>query len=158
MMASTKRMLKFGYFPKYYEKNIDKLMDKKNKDVKQILITSRLLKYKKIDEVILTFKKIVDSGYSNVILKIFGAGPEKQHLINLIHKLELENYAKIYESLSPEEVRLEMDRSHIYIMSSNKAEGWGAVVNESMNSGCAVISSSSAGSTNFFNKKMDLMD
>ena len=40
---------------------------------------------------------------------------------------------------SPEEVRAAMEESEIYLVTSDRKEGWGAVVNEAMNSGCAVV-------------------
>ena len=42
-----------------------------------------------------------------------------------------------------------MERTSIYLLTSDNEEGWGAVLNEAMNSGCAVVSSDRAGSTNF---------
>ena len=39
----------------------------------------------------------------------------------------------------PEEVRTAMEESQIYLVTSDRKEGWGAVVNEAMNSGCAVV-------------------
>ena len=45
----------------------------------------------------------------------------------------------------PEEIRKAMLKSDIYLMTSDYEEGWGAVVNEAMNSGCAVIAGSVAG-------------
>ena len=42
-----------------------------------------------------------------------------------------------------------MEKSSIYLFTSNFDEGWGAVLNESMNSACAVISSHAAGATPF---------
>ena len=39
----------------------------------------------------------------------------------------------------PEEVRAAMEKSEIYLVTSDRKEGWGAVVNEAMNSGCAVV-------------------
>ena len=32
-----------------------------------------------------------------------------------------------------------MEESEIYLVTSDRKEGWGAVVNEAMNSGCAVV-------------------
>ena len=37
-------------------------------------------------------------------------------------------------------------------MTSDRQEGWGAVLNEAMNSGCAVVASHSAGSTHYLIK------
>ena len=38
-----------------------------------------------------------------------------------------------------------MEKSHIHLFTSNHLEGWGAVVNEAMNSGCAVVANREAG-------------
>ena len=38
-----------------------------------------------------------------------------------------------------------MEGCHIHVFTSNHLEGWGAVVNESMNSGCAVVANVEAG-------------
>ena len=38
-----------------------------------------------------------------------------------------------------------MDKSQIFLFTSDKQEGWGAVVNEAMNSGCCVIAPAEAG-------------
>ena len=38
-----------------------------------------------------------------------------------------------------------MEKCHIHLFTSNHLEGWGAVVNEAMNSGCAVVANVQAG-------------
>jgi glycosyltransferase involved in cell wall biosynthesis len=47
--------------------------------------------------------------------------------------------------MKPEEVRDRMERADIFLFTSNHLEGWGAVLNEAMNSGCAVVACSAAG-------------
>jgi hypothetical protein len=37
--------------------------------------------------------------------------------------------------MPPEEVRVHMEQSNIYLFTSDFGEGWGAVLNEAMNSG-----------------------
>ena len=50
-----------------------------------------------------------------------------------------------YGFMEPEKVRAIMEKSHIHIFTSNHLEGWGAVVNEAMNSGCAEVANVQAG-------------
>lgn len=45
----------------------------------------------------------------------------------------------------PAEVRKAMERAEIYLVTSDRKEGWGAVVNEAMNSGCAVVADAMIG-------------
>ena len=47
--------------------------------------------------------------------------------------------------MSPTDVRNRMEKSQIFIFTSDWNEGWGAVLNEAMNSGCAVVVSHSIG-------------
>jgi glycosyltransferase involved in cell wall biosynthesis len=49
--------------------------------------------------------------------------------------------------MPPEKVREHMERAGIYLFTSDRKEGWGAVLNEAMNSGCAVVAADQAGST-----------
>ena len=45
-----------------------------------------------------------------------------------------------------------MEQTNIYLFTSDRNEGWGAVLNESMNSGCAVVASHAIGSAPFLVK------
>ena len=50
----------------------------------------------------------------------------------------------------PHEVVLEeMQKADIYLFTSDRNEGWGAVLNEAMSSGCAVVASDAIGSAPF---------
>ena len=51
--------------------------------------------------------------------------------------------------LPPGEVRGFMERADLFLFTSNHLEGWGAVLNEAMNSGCAVVAGSEAGAVPF---------
>ena len=54
--------------------------------------------------------------------------------------------------LPPNRVRQMMEEAHIYLFTSNNLEGWGAVVNEAMNSGCALVAGSMAGAVPYLIK------
>ncbi len=45
-----------------------------------------------------------------------------------------------------------MEKSDIYLVTSDRQEGWGAVVNEAMNSGCAVVANHMIGAVPFLIK------
>ena len=70
----------------------------------------------------------------------------------MIEEYGLQKYVELLGAMPPEQVRSYMEKSQIYLFTSNRREGWGAVLNESMNSGCAVVASSAAGSTPFLVK------
>ena len=54
--------------------------------------------------------------------------------------------------MTPEKIRDYMEKSSIYLFTSDRQEGWGAVLNEAMNSGCAVVASSAIGAVPFLLK------
>ena len=59
----------------------------------------------------------------------------------------LETNIRFLGAMSPEAVRLHMESAGICLFTSDRQEGWGAVLNEAMNSGCAVVASDAAGAT-----------
>jgi glycosyltransferase involved in cell wall biosynthesis len=54
--------------------------------------------------------------------------------------------------MAPEAVRDHMEAADIFLFTSDFNEGWGAVLNESMNSACAVVASHAIGSVPFLLK------
>ena len=52
-------------------------------------------------------------------------------------------------SLKPGQVREYMENSRLFMLTSDRREGWGAVLNEAMNSACAVVASRQAGAVPF---------
>lgn len=78
-------------------------------------------------------------------LDMIGAGEMDSRLRDYVREQNLSEQVKFHGFLHPEEVRGFMERAHIYLFTSNHLEGWGAVINEAMNSGCAVVAGSEAG-------------
>ena len=70
----------------------------------------------------------------------------------MVSEYNLENEVHMLGSMKPEQVRKYMEQSQIYLFTSDRNEGWGAVLNESMNSACAVVASHAIGSVPFLLK------
>ncbi len=137
------RCYKWGYFPvtKEYE-NIDTLIERKEKN--SILWAGRMIDWKHPEYVIELAKKLKDNN-KDFKLKLIGIGEKEDELRQLVIENNLLSNVQFLGSMSPEEVRLNMERSEIFVITSNRYEGWGAVVNEAMNSGCVVVSSDVVG-------------
>ena len=141
--AYKNKCYKWGYFPEVLKYNIDELI--KNKDKKKILWVGRFVKYKHPEKMIMIAKELLRDGYDFKI-EMIGSGKLKNKLINTIKKEKLENYINVIDSMSPVEVRGYMEKASMFIFTSDKGEGWGAVLNEAMNSACIVIADSHIGS------------
>ena len=76
----------------------------------------------------------------------------EQKLKRLIAVYKLEKHVHLLGAMSPDEVRKYMEETEIYIFTSDFQEGWGAVLNEAMNSACAVVASHAIGSVPYLLK------
>lgn len=138
---------KWGYFPavKKYE-NIEKLIA--DKTPVSILWVARLIELKHPELPIKIAKSLKESGYK-FQLSLIGNGELESKIRELIKSEGVEDCIAMLGAMKPEEVRKHMEQSEIFLFTSDFNEGWGAVLNESMNSACAVVASHAIGSVPF---------
>ena len=141
------KTFKWGYFPaiKNYE-NIEKLIA--DKTPASILWVARLIEWKHPDASIRVAKRLKRAGY-NFQLSLIGNGELEDNIKKMIISEGLQDCVQMLGAMSPEEVRRYMEKSEIFMFTSDFNEGWGAVLNESMNSACAVVASHAIGSVPF---------
>lgn len=145
-----KKAFKWGYFPESKEyDNVSDLIESKEKN--SILWCGRFLSLKHPELAIDVAKCLKADGY-NFRLNIIGTGVNEEKLRTLIIENNLETEIKMLGSMSPEEVRKHMEKSEIYLFTSDRNEGWGAVLNESMNSACAVVACKDIGAVPYLIK------
>lgn len=84
-------------------------------------------------------------GFRNFCIHMAGSGKMEEEIKDRAREAGVEEQMRFYGYLSPEEVRRVMEGCHIHVFTSNYLEGWGAVVNEAMNSGCAEVANVEAG-------------
>lgn len=138
---------KWGYFPavKKY-KNIEKLIA--DKTPVSILWVARLIELKHPELPIKIAKSLKESGYK-FQLSLIGNGELESKIREMIKSEDVEDCVTMLGAMKPEEVRKHMEQSEIFLFTSDFNEGWGAVLNESMNSACAVVASHAIGSVPF---------
>ena len=76
----------------------------------------------------------------------------EQELRDMACSMRLNDTVRFLGFHPQEEIRSYMENAGIFLLTSDFREGWGAVLNEAMNSGCAAIASHAAGSTAFLVK------
>lgn len=138
------KAFKWGYFPalKTYD-DIEELINKKEKA--SILWVARLIEWKHPDASIHIAERLKKEGYK-FRLNLIGNGVMENQISGMIKDKGLEDCVFMLGAMKPDEVRLHMEKSQIFLFTSDFNEGWGAVLNESMNSGCAVVASHAIGS------------
>lgn len=137
----------WGYFPdlRVYD-NIDLLINKKAKN--SILWAGRFIDWKHPEFCVFLAEALKNEGYTFEI-NMIGTGEMRESIQKMIEARGLEQYIHLLGSMSPQTVRDHMENSFIYLVTSNRVEGWGAVLNESMNSACAVVAGSLVGAAPF---------
>lgn len=144
------KAFRWGYFPetKKYD-SIEALMEKKKPA--SLLWAGRFLDLKHPDDAIAVAAALRDEGYS-FTMSMIGTGPMEKTLREMIQRKGLEDCVYLLGSMTPEMVQQKMEEAQIFLFTSDQREGWGAVVNEAMSSGCAVIASDAAGSPSYLIK------
>lgn len=140
------RMYKWGYFPPDTKKNIDELLSIKEKN--SIVWVGRMLSLKHPELAILLAEKL-KMNHIPFHLTMVGDGAMFEKIESMIQERNLSEEITMTGSLPKDEVRKIMESSEILLATSDFAEGWGAVINEGMNSACVVVASHAMGATAF---------
>jgi glycosyltransferase involved in cell wall biosynthesis len=154
--AYLNKTYKWGYFPEVKLQDTDALMRKKIAASRQgseqprvsLLWVARLIGLKHPEAAVLLAEKLKKNGY-RFNLNIIGNGPMERQLKDMIRDRNLVDCVQMLGAMSPDEVREHMEASDIFLFTSDSNEGWGAVLNEAMNSGCAVVASHAVGAVPF---------
>ncbi len=137
---------KWGYFPPVKNYDIKKLLCSKNEN--EILWVGRMLDWKH-PELVVELAEYLEKEKVRYRINIIGDGPLSETIRKKIEEKHLENTVHMLGSMDAEKVRGYMERASIFVATSDYHEGWGAVINEAMNSGCAVVASSAMGAVPF---------
>jgi glycosyltransferase involved in cell wall biosynthesis len=136
--AYPHKMFRWGYFPETKRYDDDKLMAMKEEQMITILWAGRFLDWKHPELAVLCAAYLRDRKYI-FHMDIIGNGDKEEHVKELIRSRHLEDVVTLLGYRTPKEVRSYMEKAGIFLVTSDREEGWGAVVNEAMNSGCAVV-------------------
>ena len=140
---------KWGYYPpvKRYD-DLERLFELKQKSDASILWTARFIEWKHPEAPLTVAKRLRDDGY-HFRMNLIGGGVLEEKIKSFIQKNGLADRVHLLGTMSPDEVRRHMEESKIFLFTSDRNEGWGAVLNEAMNSGCAVVANRAIGSVPF---------
>lgn len=131
------KMLKYGYFPAFEEYGDVHELRTKN-DKLNVLWAGRFVDFKHPERMVMMCKLLKERGI-NAGLTVIGNGTLYDTCVRLAQEYDVTDMISFEGSKKPEEVREYMRRADVFISTSDKGEGWGAVVNEAMNSGCVTV-------------------
>ncbi len=142
------KTFKWGYFPLMRTYDPSTLMAQKTTEPVDILWAGRLLFFKRPLDGVAVIERLAKEGYS-FRFHVVGSGEEEENSRKQVKDASLEKCVRFYGEKSTAEVRDLMEKAAIFLFTSDYREGWGAVLNEAMNSGCAVVASVAAGAVPF---------
>ena len=146
---NPRKCFRWGYFTEVKQyTDLDLLMQ--NKSCKKngritILWAGRLIPLKHPEYLINIAEKLKKEGL-DFCIKVIGIGKLEKKLKEKVFMKKLDDYISFLGSMSPEAVRYHMEEADIFLFTSDRREGWGAVLNESMSSACAVVADCNIGS------------
>ncbi len=151
--AYPDKMFCWGYFPETKHYDVDKLLAGKGycvngKKVPYLLWAARFIDWKHPELAVETARYLKEKGF-DFHLDMVGGGYMEEEIKVLIAKYDLEDRVSLLGYKTPAQVRELMERANIYLFTSDRQEGWGAVANEAMNSGCALVADHLLGAAPF---------
>lgn len=148
------KMLKWGYFPETgaIEDDMDAFGQKTPVTISgrsiRICWAGRLIDLKHPEFALKVAETLHKKGY-DFTMEIIGDGRLSGTLSERVRRLGLEGKVTLTGGMKPAKVLEHMGEADVFLFTSNYLEGWGAVVNEAMGCGCAVVASGEAGAVPF---------
>ncbi len=140
------KILKFGYFPPIEKYNAESLIA--SKEALSFVWAGRFIDWKHPEYVVNAAKEL-KKRFLNIRFYMIGDGPLMSDVTKMIDDYNLSNNVILLGSMNHKEVRKVMRKCQIHLLTSDSNEGWGAVLNEGMNSACLPISNRLIGASSY---------
>lgn len=151
MRSFINRCYKWGYFTKVEDfplETLRKLDVSSIGSTPHIMWCARFLCWKHPELPIKLARRLKEKGL-NFKLDMFGSGEELERTKRLATQLDVNGEVSFLGNLPNEQILEQMQEHDIFLVTSDRHEGWGAVLNEAMSNGCAVVASNLIGSVPF---------
>ncbi len=133
------KLFRWGYFTKLRIYSEEQFASMKAQDGRlHIVWAGRFIPLKHPEYVVRLAGTLHKKGYPFYV-HMLGDGELDAQIRQDVEAAGLAECFRFYGYMEPERVRDVMERCHIHLFTSNHLEGWGAVVNEGMNSGCVEV-------------------
>ncbi len=138
------KMFRWGYFPETRVYSDEAFASLKKEAPLQIVWAGRFIPLKHPEYAVWLAKSLQERGFA-FGMHMLGSGELEDEMKQQVGALGLTEHFTFYGYQEPDRVRDVMERCHIHLFTSNHLEGWGAVVNEGMNSGCVEVVNAQVG-------------
>lgn len=156
MLTYRNRCYKWGYFTRVEtsgcETAVEASTDVSTAEVTPLMWCSRFLLLKHPELPILMAGRLKENGYK-FHLDMYGEGEYRGKAETMVESLNLSDVVSFHNNRPNDEILADMRKHEIFLFTSDRNEGWGAVANESMANGCVLVASDAIGSTPYLVKE-----
>nr|WP_300841864.1 glycosyltransferase family 4 protein [uncultured Acetatifactor sp.] len=141
----------WGYFPETKHYDVDRLVAEKGYGKERIpclLWAARMIDWKHPELALRTARHLKEKGLS-FHMNIIGDGELYPQMEEMLERDGLGDCVSLLGYKVPADVRRYMEEADIFLFTSDRQEGWGAVANEAMNSACALVADHLIGAVPF---------
>ena len=148
VQAFRDKCYKWAYFTKSDAFDIDEVLASRPSEKISIMWCARFISWKHPEMVVEAAKILRAKGY-NFGIDMYGGGELLDEIKKSIAENHLEAIVQVKGNAPNETLLQEMRKHHIFLFTSDKNEGWGAVANEALSNGCAVVGDECIGAVPF---------
>lgn len=161
LLSYKGKCYKWGYFTQVDENlNVEASLDVSTPGPTTLMWCSRFLVLKHPELPVQMAARLKAKGYKFNILMYGDEGNAAKHdtvypraeLQKMIEQLSVQDCVELMGSRPNGEVLDAMRKSNVFLFTSDRLEGWGAVANESMANGCVLVASDAIGSSPYLIK------
>ena len=131
------KMYSWGYFPQFYDYG-DEGAKKERDDKLRILWCARFIPLKRPMMAVELAERLKNE-HVDFKLTMIGRGPLETDVSEEIKRRDLSDCIEMIDSVPYDDMQHHYLKSDIFFMTSDRNEGWGAVINEAMNHGCVCV-------------------
>lgn len=147
LLTFKNKCYKWGYFTFVDDFDIDAPQYiSSSRTLIKLMWCARYIILKHPELPVMMARRLKENGY-NFRLDMYGEGEFKSRTIELAKKLGVDDVVRFIGNKPNKELMADMRQHEIFLFTSDRHEGWGAVANECMANGCVLVSSSDIGST-----------
>lgn len=151
MFSYKDRCYKWGYFTRVDDYDIEASLDDRQAAEFHLMWCARFLKWKHPEMAIKLAARLKAKGYT-FTLDMYGSGVELERMQLLARQLDVTDVVRFCGNLPNDQILEQMRCHDIFLFTSDRNEGWGAVANEAMSNGCVLVGSNAIGSVPFLVK------
>ena len=151
VFAYPGKCYKWGYFPATLQLPIEELVNRKRSKTIKILWVARFIDWKHPEMPIELARSLKSKGYSFEI-NMIGNGEMYSAIKKMTTDYGVQDYVHLLGQFPNSKIQEIMREHHIFCFTSDRNEGWGAVLNEAMSNGCCPVAADMIGAAPYLIK------